>query len=182
MSINTDDITSPSRRVQIEKWIPGVRALRTYKREWLPRDLVAGVILCALLVPQGMAYAELAGLPAITGLYTTVVCLVVYAIFGPSPYLVLGPDSSLGPMIAAAIIPLAAGDEAYAVALAGMLALMVGLICISAGVAHLGFISDLLSKPVRVGYLTGLAITIFSSQLPDCSDFLSKAETQSKIS
>ena len=100
-----------------------MRALRTYKRAWLPRDLVAGIVLCALLVPQGMAYAELAGLPAITGLYTTIVCLIAYAAFGPSPYLVLGPDSSLSPMIAAVILPLAAGDTEYAVTLAGMLAL-----------------------------------------------------------
>jgi high affinity sulfate transporter 1 len=99
-------------------------------------------------------------------LYTTVVCLAAYAIFGPSPYLVLGPDSSLGPMIAAVILPLAAGDVEYSIALAGMLALMVGLICVGAGIARLGFVSDLLSKPVRVGYLAGLAITIFVGQLP----------------
>jgi high affinity sulfate transporter 1 len=157
---------TPSRIQRIGKWIPGINAVRHYKRSWLFRDLVAGLVLCALLVPQGMAYAELAGLPAITGLYTTVVCLVAYAIFGPSPYLVLGPDSSLGPMIAAVILPLAAGDVEYSVALAGMLALMVGLICVGAGIARLGFVSDLLSKPVRVGYLAGLAITIFVGQLP----------------
>ena len=94
----------------IEQWVPGLRALRHYQRAWLPRDLVAGLVLCTLLVPQGMAYAELAGLPAITGLYTTVICLVAYAAFGPSPILVLGPDSYLGPMIAAVVLPLAAGD------------------------------------------------------------------------
>jgi MFS superfamily sulfate permease-like transporter len=136
---------------RVEKWIPGVRTVRTYQRAWLPRDLVAGLVLCALLIPQGMAYAELAGLPAITGLYTTVVCLIAYAAFGPSPYLVLGPDSSLGPMIAAVILPIAGGDPTYAVALAGMMALMVGAISVGAGIAQLGFISDLLSKPVRLG-------------------------------
>ena len=166
MDTTPAEISSPSRLARVEKWIPGLRAMRTYKRAWLPRDLVAGNVLCALLVPQGMAYAELAGLPAITGLYTTIVCLIAYAAFGPSPYLVLGPDSSLSPMIAAVILPLAAGDTEYAVTLAGMLALMVGLICIGAGIAHLGFVSDLLSKPVRVGYLAGLAITIFIGQLP----------------
>ena len=103
----------PSRLDQMQKWMPGIRAVRTYNRAWLAKDIVAGIVLCALLVPQGMAYAELAGLPAITGLYTTVVCLFAYAAMGPSPYLVLGPDSSLGPMIAAVILPLAAGDEAY---------------------------------------------------------------------
>jgi len=151
---------------RIERWMPGLHTLRTYKTAWLPRDLVSGLVLCALLVPQGMAYAELAGLPAITGLYTTVVCLLAYAAFGPSPYLILGPDSSLGPMIAAAILPLAAGNSEYAVALAGMLALIVAVICIGAGLARLGFVADLISKPVRVGYLAGLAVTIFIGQLP----------------
>jgi len=146
--------------------MPGLRAVRTYKAAWLSKDLVAGIVLSALLVPQGMAYAELAGLPAITGLYATVVCLLAYAVFGPSPYLVLGPDSSLGPMIAAAILPLAAGDENYAIALAGMLALMVGALCVGAGAARLGFVADLISKPVRIGYLAGLALTIFVGQLP----------------
>ena len=151
--------------------MPGVNAMRHYQRAWLPRDLVAGLVLVALLVPQGMAYAELAGLPAITGLYTTVVCLAAYALFGPSPNLVLGPDSSLGPMIAAVILPLAGGNVEYSIALAGMLALMVGLISVGAGVARLGFVSDLLSKPVRVGYLAGLAITIFVGQLPKLFGF-----------
>jgi high affinity sulfate transporter 1 len=164
------DSTSPTNvsplLARIEKWSPGLHTLRTYKKAWLPRDLVAGAVLCALLVPQGMAYAELAGLPAITGLYTTVACLVAYAIFGPSPYLILGPDSALGPMIAAAILPLAAGNTEYAVALAGMLALIVSILCISAGLARLGFVADLISKPVRVGYLAGLAVTIFVGQLP----------------
>jgi MFS superfamily sulfate permease-like transporter len=128
------------------KWIPGLTVLRSYRRTWLPRDLVAGLVLCTLLVPQGMAYAELAGLPAITGLYATVVCLVAYAAFGPSPILVLGPDSALGHMIAAAIIPLAAGDSGRAIALGGMLALVVGLISVGAGVARLGFVADLISN------------------------------------
>jgi high affinity sulfate transporter 1 len=154
------------RLAQVERWVPGLRTFRTYKRAWLARDLVSGAVLCALLVPQGMAYAELAGLPATTGLYTTVVCLLAYAFFGPSPFLILGPDSSLGPMIAAAILPLAAGNTEYAIALAGALALMVSVICIGAGLARLGFVADLISKPVRVGYLAGLAITIFVGQLP----------------
>ena len=86
--------------------VPGVRALASYRRQWLLKDLVAGLVLTALLVPQGMAYAELAGLPPITGLYTSILCLIGYALFGPSRILVLGPDSSLGPMIAATILPL----------------------------------------------------------------------------
>src|SRR5690348_4540682 len=114
---------------------PGLRQVATYRREWLPRDLGAGAVLTALLVPQGMAYAELAGLPAITGLYTTVLCLLGYAVFGPSRILVLGPDSSLGPVIAATVLPLAGagGDPSRAIALASVLALMVGAIMVVAG-------------------------------------------------
>lgn len=162
---------------RLEKWMPGLRVARTYNKAWLSKDLVAGLVLCALLVPQGMAYAELAGLPAITGLYTTVMCLFAYAAFGPSPYLVLGPDSSLGPMIAAAILPLAMGDQNYAIALAGMLALLVGLVCAAAGIARLGFVADLLSAPVRLGYLAGLAVTIFVSQLPKLFGFSIDADS-----
>ena len=166
MSATSSPSAPSSRRARLEQWAPGLRILRTYDRSWLPRDLVAGLILSALLIPQGMAYAELAGLPAITGLYTTVICLLAYAIFGPSPRLVLGPDSSLGPMIAAAILPLAAGSADKAIALAGALALLVGLICVVAAATRLGFVADLLSKPVRVGYLAGLAVTIIVGQLP----------------
>jgi len=161
----------PAKPTGIAKWMPGLASLRSYQREWLPKDLIAGLVLSALLVPQGMAYAELAGLPQITGLYTTVVCLVAYAVFGPSRNLVLGPDSSLGPMIAAAILPLALGSESRAIGLAGMLALLVGLICVTAGVAKLGFIADLLSRPVRVGYLAGLAVVIVVGQLPKLFGF-----------
>src|ERR1700752_3914728 len=120
----------------------------SYQRKWLGKDVVAGIVLSTLLVPQGMAYAELAGLPPITGLYTSILCLVGYAIFGPSRILVLGPDSSLGPMIAATIIPLigAKGDPSRAIALASMLALLVGAITVLAGAFRLGFVADLLSK------------------------------------
>jgi MFS superfamily sulfate permease-like transporter len=152
---------------------PGVRALAGYRRAWLVKDLVAGAVLTALLVPQGMAYAELAGLPPITGLYTTITCLLGYAVFGPSRILVLGPDSSLGPMIAATILPLvvAGGDPERAVALASMLALMVAVIMIAAGVAGLGFVADLLSKPTMIGYMNGLALTILVGQLPKLFGF-----------
>ena len=171
MKIVSQPATYPAKPTGIARWMPGIAALRTYQRAWLPQDLIAGLVLSALLVPQGMAYAELAGLPPITGLYTTVMCLIAYAIFGPSPFLVLGPDSSLGPMIAAAILPLAAGSEPQAIALAGMLAILVGLICFTAGLAKLGFVADLLSRPVRVGYMAGLAITIVVGQLPKLFGF-----------
>jgi high affinity sulfate transporter 1 len=152
---------------------PGLRLLSSYRRSWLSKDLVAGLVLTALLVPQGMAYAELAGLPPITGLYTSILCLVGYAVFGPSRILVLGPDSSLGPMIAATIIPIVAanGDPQRAVALASMLALLVGVMTVLAGVAKLGFVADLLSKPTQIGYMNGLALTILVGQFPKLFGF-----------
>ena len=158
--------------------VPGFRAVSSYRREWLVKDVVAGVVLTTLLVPQGMAYAELAGLPAITGLYTSILCLLGYAVFGPSRILVLGPDSSLGPMIAATIAPLvvAGGDPDRAVALASVLALMTGAITILAAVAKLGFIADLLSKPTMIGYMNGLALTILIGQLPKLLGFSVDAE------
>jgi high affinity sulfate transporter 1 len=162
----------------IDRWVPGVGAVRTYRRSWLRSDLVAGLVLAAILVPQGMAYAELAGLPAVTGLYTTIGCLVGYAVFGPSRVLVLGPDSSVSPLIFAAIIPLmATKDPATAIALAGMLALMVGLIEIGLGLGKLGFVADLLSSEVQVGYMNGLAITIIVGQLPKLFGFSTDADS-----
>ena len=152
--------------------------LASYRARWLPKDVVAGLVLATLLVPQGMAYAELAGLPAITGLYTSILCLIGYAIFGPSRILVLGPDSSLGPMIAATILPLlgANGDPARAIALASMLALLVGAIMVLGGLARLGFIADLLSKPTMIGYMNGLALTILVGQLPKLLGFSVEAD------
>ena len=151
--------------------------LSNYERSWLRSDLVAGIVLAAILVPQGMAYAELAGLPAVTGLYTTIACLIGYALFGPSKVLVLGPDSSVSPLILASIAPLiVADDPGSAIVLAGMLAVLVGLIEIGLGLAKLGFVSDLLSSEVRVGYLNGLAITIIVGQLPKLFGFSTDAD------
>ncbi len=157
----------------VRQAVPGFRVLSTYRRAWLVKDLVAGVVLTTLLVPQGMAYADLAGLPPITGLYTSVLCLVGYAVCGPSRILVLGPDSSLGPMIAATVLPLVAsgGDPGRAVALASMLALMVGAVMVLASVAKLGFVADLISKPTMIGYMNGLALTIMIGQLPKLLGF-----------
>jgi high affinity sulfate transporter 1 len=161
----------------LTRWVPGVRVARTYRREWLPKDTVAGIVLAAILVPQGMAYAELAGLPPVTGLYTTIACLIAYAVFGPSRVLVLGPDSSLSPLIFAAIVPLlAGGDAGKAIALAGMLALLVGVVEIALGLGKLGFVADLLSSEVQVGYMNGLGITIVVSQLPKLFGFSTDAD------
>ena len=159
-------------------WLPGLQAVKSYRREWLAKDVVAGVVLTTLLVPQGMAYAELAGLPPITGLYTSILCLLGYAVAGPSRILVLGPDSSLGPMIAATILPLAGadGDPKRAIALASLLALMVAGIMIVAAVAKLGFIADLISKPTMIGYMNGLALTILIGQLPKLFGFKIEAD------
>jgi high affinity sulfate transporter 1 len=153
--------------------VPGIALVTTYRREWLAKDVVAGLVLSALLVPQGMAYAELAGLPPVTGLYTSILCLVGYAIFGPSRVLVLGPDSALGSMIAATTAPLllAGGDPARAVALASLLSVFVGIVMVVAGLARFGFIADLLSKPTQIGYMNGLALTIVISQLPKLLGF-----------
>ena len=161
----------------LQRWAPGLVTLRHYERGWFRPDLVAGIVLAAILVPQGMAYAELAGLPSVTGLYTTIACLVTYAVFGPSKVLVLGPDSSVSPLILASITPLVvAGDTGSAIALAGMLAVLVGLIEIGLGVAKLGFVADLLSSEVRVGYLNGLAVTIIVGQLPKLFGFSTDAD------
>jgi high affinity sulfate transporter 1 len=147
--------------------------LSSFSREGLTKDIVAGVVLTTLLVPQGMAYAELAGLPPITGLYTSILCLLGYAVVGPSRLLVLGPDSALGSMIAATILPLAGagGDPSRAIALASVLALIVGAIMVLGAVAKLGFIADLISKPTMIGYMNGLALTILVGQLPKLFGF-----------
>ena len=162
----------------VSRWVPGLQVVSSYRRRWLLKDVVAGVVLTTLLVPQGMAYAELAGLPPITGLYTSIMCLLGYAVFGPSRILVLGPDSSLGPMIAATIMPLIAADgsEERAIALASMLAIMVAVIMILAAVAKLGFIADLISKPTMIGYMNGLALTILVGQLPKLFGFKVSAD------
>ncbi|WP_017200105.1 SulP family inorganic anion transporter [Arthrobacter sp. M2012083] len=158
--------TRSSAKSSAKDRLSGVWALKGYKREWLRHDLVAGAALFALLVPAGMAYAQAAGLPPVTGLYATVVPLLVYAVVGPSRILVLGPDSSLAPMIAAAIVPLAAGSSEKSVALAGLLAVLMGAIMLAGAALKLGTITGLLSKPIRLGYLNGIALLVALSQLP----------------
>jgi MFS superfamily sulfate permease-like transporter len=158
------------------RWIPGLTTVRTYKRNWLAKDLAAGLVLTAVLVPVGMAYAEAAGLPGIYGLYASIVPMIVYAIFGPSRILVLGPDSSLAAIIAATVLPLAAGSRDRAVVLAGMLAILSGALCILAGLARFGFVADLVSKPIRYGYLNGIALTVLVGQLPKIFGFAVRGE------
>lgn len=147
-------------------WAPGLSTLLNYQSAWLLRDLVAGLALTAILVPVGMGYAEASGLPAIHGLYATLIPLIVYAIFGPSRILVLGPDSTLTAVIAALILPLAAGSVERAVLLAGMLAILSGVCSMLIGLARLGLLADLLSKPIRIGFLNAIALTVLVGQLP----------------
>ncbi|RQT05148.1 SulP family inorganic anion transporter [Burkholderia contaminans] len=146
---------------------PGVALLANYRRAWLPRDLYAGIALSAVLVPVGMSYAEAAGLPAITGLHASIAALLAYALLGPSRILVLGPDSALAALIAGAIAPLAGHDPQRAIALAGALALSAGTICILLGALRLGFVTDLLSRPIQYGYLNGIAIALAIGRLPE---------------
>ena len=162
----------------IGRWVPGLALVRRHRGAALRRDVVAGVVLAALLVPQGMAYAELAGVPPVTGLYATLVPLVVYFLLGPSPILVLGPDSAVAPLVAAAIVPLAApGDASERIALAGLLAIVVGGIMFAGGLARFGFVTELLSLPVRLGYLMGIAATVIVEQLPKLFGFSVDAES-----
>ncbi len=141
-----------------KRWLPGLAFLRHYEPAWFPKDLVAGLVLSTMLVPVGIAYAVASGVPGIYGLYATIVPLLAYALFGPSRILVLGPDSSLAAVILAVVIPLSEGDPLRAVSLASAMALVSGLVCVIAGVLRLGFVTELLSKPIRYGYMNGIAL------------------------
>jgi len=153
------------------RWLPGVLTLRQYQASWLPRDIAAGLVLTTMLVPVGIAYAVASGVPGIYGLYATIVPLLVYALFGPSRILVLGPDSSLAAIIFGVVFPLSGGDPNRAIALAAAMAIVSGAVCILAGIARLGFITELLSKPIRYGYMNGIALTVLISQVPKVFGF-----------
>ena len=143
-----------------KRWLPGLQILRHYEAAWLPQDLMAGLVLATMLVPVGIAYAVASGVPGIYGLYATIVPLLAYALFGPSRILVLGPDSALAPVILAVVLPLSAGDPMRAVVVASALAIVSGVVCILVGVMRLGFVTELLSKPIRYGYMNGIALTV----------------------
>ena len=153
------------------EWLPGIQMLREYRLAWLRNDLMAGIVLSTMLIPVGIAYAVASGVPAINGLYATIIPLIVYALFGPSRILVLGPDSSLAPIILGVVLPLSAGDPGRAVIVASAVAIVAGAVCILAGVARLGFITELLSKPIRYGYMNGIALVVLISQLPKLFGF-----------
>jgi high affinity sulfate transporter 1 len=153
------------------KWLPGVEMLRNYQAAWLTNDIVAGLVLTTMLVPVGIAYAEASGVPGIYGLYATIVPLLAYALFGPSKILVLGPDSSLAAVILAVVLPISGGDPTKAVAVASLMAIVTGLTCIVIGLLRLGFVTELLSKPIRYGYMNGIALAVLMSQLPKMLGF-----------
>jgi MFS superfamily sulfate permease-like transporter len=158
------------------KWLPGLETLRGYEAAWLPHDIFAGLVLATMLVPVGIAYATASGLPGIYGLYATIVPLLAYALFGPSRILVLGPDSALAGVILGVVVPLSGGDPVRAVTLASMMAIVSGTVCILAGIARLGFVTELLSKPIRFGYMNGIALTVLISQLPKLLGFSIEGE------
>jgi high affinity sulfate transporter 1 len=158
------------------RWMPGLDTFRRYKAAWLPHDIFAGLVLATMLVPVGIAYAAASGLPGIYGLYATIIPLLVYALFGPSRILVLGPDSALAAVILGVVFPLSGGDPVRAVTLAGMMAIVSGTVCILAGIARLGFVTELLSKPIRYGYMNGIALTVLISQLPKFFGFSVESE------
>ncbi len=149
-----------------QRWLPGLVTLRHYQMAWLPKDLAAGLVLTTMLVPVGIAYAEASGVPGIYGLYATIIPLLAYALFGPSRILVLGPDSALAAPILAVVVQYAASDPQRAIAIASLMALVSGVVCMVAGLLRLGFITELLSKPIRYGYMNGIALTVLISQLP----------------
>jgi high affinity sulfate transporter 1 len=153
------------------RWLPGLNTLRGYESSWLRHDLAAGLVMTTMLVPVGIAYAEASGVPGINGLYATIVPLLAYALFGPSRILILGPDSALAPVILTVVLPLSGGEPQRAVALAGMMAIVSGVVCVAAGLARLGFITELLSKPIRYGYMNGIALTVLLSQIPKLFGF-----------
>jgi high affinity sulfate transporter 1 len=157
-------------------WLPGIETLRRYEAAWLPHDIFAGLVLATMLVPVGIAYAVASGLPGIHGLYATIVPLLVYALFGPSRILVLGPDSALAAVILGVVFPLSGGDPVRAATLAAMMAIVSGTVCILAGIARLGFVTELLSKPIRYGYMNGIALTVLISQLPKFFGFSIESE------
>lgn len=163
MSFARPDVTRPS---DWRRWLPGLATLARYEPGWLVSDITAGLVLTTALAPVGIAYAVASGLPGVYGLYATIAPLLAYALFGPSRILVLGPDSALAAVILGVTAPLAAGDPSRAVALAGTMALVAGAVCILAGLLKLGFVTELLSKPIRYGYMNGIALAVIMSQAP----------------
>ncbi len=146
-------------------WVPLLRDLRHYRKEWLSRDVVAGLSVAAVQVPTAIAYANLAGFPPEVGLYASMLPVLVYAVFGSSRQLVLGPDAATCAMIAALPLPMAGGDLAYYLQLSAALALTAGLLMVIGGMTRMGFIVNFFARPILIGFLNGIALSIIAGQL-----------------
>lgn len=157
-------------------FIPGLHRLRSYQSAWLPGDVLAGITVAAYLIPQCMAYGELAGVQPVAGLWAILPAMALYALFGSSPQLSVGPESTTAVMTAAAIAPLVARDSSDYASLAALLAGAVGIVCIIGYLARLGFLADLLSKPILVGYMAGVAIIMITGQLSKVGGFSVQAD------
>jgi high affinity sulfate transporter 1 len=152
-------------RALIGRFAPGLSPLLNYRREWLRDDVVAGISVAAVAVPTAIAYAQLIGFDPIVGLYAAILPLVAYALFGTSRQLIVNPDAATCAVFAAAVLPLAAGGHQELRAMSVALAVLTGLVCMAAGLLRLGFVADFLGKPILVGYLNGVAISIFLGQI-----------------
>ena len=163
--VDTPTTRGNNRNALIGRFAPGLRHLLEYRREWLGIDLVAGVSVAAVAVPTAIAYAQLIGFEPIVGLYAAILPLVAYALFGTSRQLIVNPDAATCAIFAATVLPLAAGDSDALRSLSMALAVLTGLVCIAAGIFRLGFLADFLAKPILVGYLNGVAISILVGQV-----------------
>ena len=158
------------------RFAPGLATLTRYDRRWLSRDLVSGISVAAIALPVGLAYAELAGVPAIIGIYSAIFPLLAYALFGSSRQLIVGPDAATCLLVAASLAPLAGGDPERYLALVPVFTLMTGVLYLIAGAARLGFIATFLSQPILTGYLNGIALIILVGQLPKLLGYPSHAK------
>ena len=158
-------IDSPRPSASVARIAPGLAMLRDYRREWLRADVAAGLSVAAVALPTAIAYAQLAGFPPVVGLYASILPLVVYAIFGTSRQLIVNPDAATCAMVAAIVAPLAGGNAELYTTLAVTLAILSGITCIIAGIFRLGFLADFLGKPVLVGFMNGIAISIVLGQI-----------------
>src|SRR5215469_5379174 len=146
-------------------WMPGLETFRSYRREWLASDVVAGLSVAAVALPVGIAYAKLAGFPPVVGIYSSILPLVAYALFGTSRQLMVNPDAATCAMVAAAVAPDAGGDAELYLSLSIALTFFAGLMCIIASFFRLGALADFLSRPILIGFLNGIAISIFLGQV-----------------
>ncbi len=160
-------VSSVWRRLEPAQLVaPALAQARSYRRPWLARDLLTAVTILAVIVPQGLAYGELAGLPPVAGLYAALLPLLLYPIFASSRQLMVGPESGLAILTASALAPLAAAQTSKYAALAAMLAVLMGVIMILGGLFRFGFLADFLSRPVLIGFMNGIAVILIASQLP----------------